>query len=366
MMHCVPDVSGLLGFHPRFGCCFDVPILPGGSGVESVVSLLMSYFADIGAETTVPRPDTEAARSLPVFVNQTYEVYRANLFDRDYALLLCRSEDRPTPAEVEKHFKLARSALGPSVAFVFLALPTFDRKRLIQRRIPFVVPGRQTYLPVALIDLREKAKGGQTTLGQPRKQLSAPAQVLVLYHLQMTQGSDEWPLVKWADVLGYSRSTLTRVCKELSTASLCKPVASGRHVTLVFPRQRRALWKSALPYLGSPVRTRSWAKVQDKGLQMHEAGTTALTRLTMIASGRETVYAMSSAAFEAARKDRKLVQIDYPEEGAVRIERWKYAPGLLSPDGQVVDRLSLYLSLQDDGDERLQAALTELLEQLHW
>jgi hypothetical protein len=334
--------------------------------VESVVSLLMSYFADIGVDIKAPRRDTEAAQSLPVFLSQTYEVYRANLFDREYVLLLCRSEDRPTPAEVEKHFKLARAALGPNVAFVFLALPTFDRKRLIQRRIPFVVPGRQTYLPVALIDLREKAKGGQTTLGQPKKRLSAPAQVLILYHLQTTQGSDEWPLVKWADVLGYSRSTLTRVYKELSTASLCKPVASGRHVTLVFPRQRRELWESALPYLGSPVRTRSWARVKDMGLQMHEAGMTALTRLTMIASGREKVYAMSSAAFEAAREDRKLVQIDYPEEGTVQIERWKYAPGLLSPDGQVVDRLSLYLSLQDDGDERLQAALTELLEQMRW
>ena len=93
---------------------------------------------------------------------------------------------------------------------------------------------------------------------------------------------------------------------------------------------------------------------------------TALTRLTMIGPGREKVYAMSSAAFEAAREDRKLVQTDYPEEGTIQVERWKYAPGLLSPDGQVVDRLSLYLSLQDDRDERTQAALTELLEQMRW
>ena len=87
-----------------------------------------------------------------------------------------------------------RSALGSNVAFVFLALPTFDRKRLIQRRIPFLVPGRQTYLPVALIDLREKAKGGQRLLDEPKERLSAPAQVLVLYHLQAKVDSAEWPL----------------------------------------------------------------------------------------------------------------------------------------------------------------------------
>jgi AraC-like DNA-binding protein len=252
------------------------------------------------------------------------------------------------------------------VAFVYLALPTFDRKRLIQRRIPFLVPGRQAYLPFALIDLREKAKGGQRLLDEPKERLSAPAQVLVLYHLQTTVDSGGWSLSKWGDVLGYSRSTLTRVYKELAATGLCTPNVSGRNVTLVFPPQRRKLWKTALPLMGSPVRTRSWAKILDKGLQMHEAGMTALARLTMLGPGREQVYAISSAAFEAVREDRKLVEIEYPEEGTVQIERWKYAPSLLSPDSQAVDRLSLYLSMQDDHDERTQAALTELLEQMKW
>jgi AraC-like DNA-binding protein len=334
--------------------------------VQTPMLLLMKYLGEIGAGPAVTTPDTDAAKSLPVFASQIYEIHRATLFEREYSLLLCRGKDRPTPAEVEKHLKLARSALGPNVAFVFLELPTFDRKRLIQRRIPFVVPGRQAYFPVALIDLREKATGGQRLLDEPKERLSAPAQVLVLFHLQSKVNSDEWPLNKWADVLGYSRSTLTRVYKELAATSLCKPVASGRRVTLVFPPQRRELWKFALPYLGSPVRTRSRAKLLDTGLQLHEAGMTAIARLTMIGPGREQVYAMSSAAFEAAREDRRLVQADYPEEGTVQIERWKYAPSLLSPDSQIVDRLSLYLSLQDDRDERTQAALTELLEEMQW
>lgn len=334
--------------------------------MQPPIPLLVRYLDEIGADATVPTPDAEAAKSLPVFISELYEVHRGSLFDREYSLLLCRGHDRPTPAEVEKHFKLAQSALGANVAFVFLTLPTFDRKRLIQRRIPFVVPGRQAYLPVVVIDLREYPKGGQRLPGDPRERLSAPAQVLLLYHLQAKQDSDEWSLSKWVDVLGYSRSTLTRVYKELSSASLCRTVASGRHVMLVFPHQGRELWESALPYLASPVRTRSRARIQDTGLQMHEAGMTALTRLTMIGPGREQVYAMSSSAFEAAREDRRLVHTDFPEEGTVQIERWKYAPGLLSPDSPMVDRLSLYLSLQDDSDERTQAALTELLEQIRW
>ena len=48
------------------------------------------------------------------------------------------------------------------------------------------------------------------------------------------------------------------------------------------------------------------------------------------------------------------------------MERWHYAPGLLSSDGQAVDQLSLYLSLQHDPDERVQGALKELLETMVW
>jgi hypothetical protein len=336
-----------------------------GDNVQSPMSLLTKYLDEIGAGPVVTTPDPEAAKSLPVFVSQIYELHRANLFGREYAILLCRGQERPTPAEAEKHLKLVRSALGPNAAFVFLALPAFDRKRFIQRRIPFLVPGRQAYLPVALIDLREKAKGGQRLLDEPKERLSAPAQVLVLYHLETKADSKEWPLCKWVDVLGYSRSTFTRVYKELAAMGLCTPATSGRNVTLAFPPQRQ-LWESALPHLGSPVRGRAWTRILDRGLQLHEAGMTALARLTMLTPGREQVYAMSSAAFEAAREDRRLVQTNYPEEGAIQIERWKYAPTLLAPDSQVVDRLSLYLSMQHDHDERTQAALRELSEQIQW
>ncbi len=334
--------------------------------MQDSIPLLVKYLDEIGARVTVPKPAPEALKLLPVFLGELYEVFRANLFNRDYSFLVSRGLNQATPAEIEKHFEVARAALGGNIAFVFLTLPTFDRKRLIQRRIPFVVPGRQAYLPIAVIDLRESPTGGQRSPSGPKERLSAPSQVLILYHLQVKTDSADWPLGKWADVLGYSRTTLTRVCKELSSVSLCRTVARGRHVTLVFPHERRKLWESARPYLTSPVRTREWAIIQDKNLPLHEAGMTALAKLTMIGPGHDPVFAMSSAAFEAARENRRLVQSDFPNEDTVRIERWKYAPGLLSPNSRLVDRLSLFLSLQDEPDERTQAALAELLEQMQW
>jgi hypothetical protein len=49
----------------------------------------------------------------------------------------------------------------------------------------------------------------------------------------------------------------------------------------------------------------------------------------------------------------------------MEIEIWKYDPELLARKG-VVDPLSLYLSLKNIKDERVEMALDTLLEKFQW
>jgi hypothetical protein len=59
---------------------------------------------------------------------------------------------------------------------------------------------------------------------------------------------------------------------------------------------------------------------------------------------------------------RKIFQRD---EANACIEAWTYDPRLLAADGRV-DALSLYLSLRDSPDERVQQQLESLLEAVSW
>ena len=61
----------------------------------------------------------------------------------------------------------------------------------------------------------------------------------------------------------------------------------------------------------------------------------------------------------------KFLELAAPEPGAFEIELWKYAPAHFAQDG-TVDRLSLYLSLKDSADERVQSALDVLLGEMEW
>ncbi len=53
------------------------------------------------------------------------------------------------------------------------------------------------------------------------------------------------------------------------------------------------------------------------------------------------------------------------EKDSLVIEKWRYRPKVLTHD-QAVDRLSLYLALRDEHDERIEVALGELLEGVKW
>jgi hypothetical protein len=53
------------------------------------------------------------------------------------------------------------------------------------------------------------------------------------------------------------------------------------------------------------------------------------------------------------------------EDNEVEIEVWSYDPRVLL-DGPTVDRLSLFLSLRDDPDERVQQALQEMMRSFSW
>jgi hypothetical protein len=85
----------------------------------------------------------------------------------------------------------------------------------------------------------------------------------------------------------------------------------------------------------------------------------------MIAEDRNPIYAMSASEYRRAVLAHTIAEQDYRDTDSVVIEQWRYSPKLLTHD-QTVDRLSLYLSLRDNPDERIEAALKTVLEEYQW
>jgi DNA-binding MarR family transcriptional regulator len=333
--------------------------------MNDAVTRLKSYCQEL-AGASVPIAIAEGAQSrLPTFLSQFYQTLKGELFDRQWIFLARKPGANPTPAEAANHARLAAKALNAQVVLVFSALASFDRKRLVQRRVPFIVVGRQVFLPTHFIDLREKSVGSD--LGLPEGRLSTPTQVLLLFHLLNHSGLPERPLNEWAAALKYSRMTLTRAAQELVNAGVATRREKGRVVLLGFSSDRRRLWELAVPLLSDPVARRTHAFVKgDIPSGALEAGLTALAHHSDIAEGRQRVLAMSGQTFKSA-KQRGLVEVvRFPEPDTTTFEEWRYSPDLLSKDGRSVDPLSLYLSLHALKDERVESALKQILKGIQW
>jgi hypothetical protein len=354
----------------RYGCYFITNVLLDNIvtvtmlhvvTMHDTLATLKDYCAALGAEAEF-WPEEATRQRLPLFLAQLYDPFGARMFGREMHLLVAKRKGHATPAELEAHAKVVMKLVGPEIAFVFDQLPSFDRNRLLKRRVAFIVPHRQMFLPGGVIDLRE-AHGSPARDEQPVT-LSMPAQLLLLYHLQKRGGNAPFALFEWATALKYSRMSITRAHRDLLNAALVEPTGGGKRVVIQFAAERRELWERALPLLRSPVQKQEHYRLAPLKVGLLEAGLTALARYTDMAAGlQQTLAAWRTTVHDFADKAEC---VPYRDTGTVLVQRWWYPPAVLTEDNQTVDRLSLFLSLRQDADERIQAALADLLEGVKW
>jgi hypothetical protein len=303
------------------------------------------------------------AGKLPYFLQEAFEVRELKLLDRQVLLAIDRRADRAGLANVRGQLAKLRQLAGMPVVYVTRTLASYERKRLIEQKVPFLVPGNQLYLPDLGIDLREYFRK-PTVAAQTA--LSPATQAMLIAVLLRKPWRAEWPPAEVVSELGYTPMTLSRAVKELTTAGIATLRTKGRVRWLHAERTAAQAWEHARPLLRSPVKRRVWvlppAKSRPRPLRL--AGLTALARLSMLTEPQWPTYAVGQAVWKAAAQ-AGLEMLPEPIPGACEWEIWHYSPALVR-DGDTVDPLSLTLSLQGSQDERVQLALEELKGHFPW
>lgn len=327
---------------------------------SSTVQHLKSYLETVSGGSLHLQP-LEVAH-LPLFLRNRFAFYSAELFGKPWCVAQeDESWDTGAPGEYEKQAEILRPLLQAPVVFVLSALPSNARNRMVQKGIPFIVPGTQAFLPGALVDLRERfPKPG----GKDRRSLSPTAQLALLHHLEREPLSG-LPLKTIAKKLHCSAMMLSKVKDELEQTRLCEVERIGRSMTLKFPASNRALWDLAQDRLSSPVKKTRWVQWKTPGYPALLSGISALSHRTMLAADRLPTYALGPKMLESWLEQGTLVGCPDADQATAKIETWSYEPKLLG-DKESVDPLSLYLSLRHNADERVQQQLERLMEEVQW
>ncbi len=303
------------------------------------------------------------AGKLPYFLQDAFDVRELKLLDRPILLAIDKQPGKAGLANVRNQVDKLRQLAGIPVVYVTGALASYERKRLIEQKVPFMVPGNQLYLPDLGIDLREYFRQRPTV---PEAALSPATQAMLITVLLRKPWRAQWQPAEVVNGLGYTTMTLSRAVKELTTAGIAVLRTEGRARWLQTERTAAETWERAKPLLRSPVKRRFWAQPIHnwKPPQARLAGLSALERYSMLAEPQWPIYAISPAQWKAAT--RAGIGI-LPEQlpGACEWELWRYNPAII-PGSETVDPLSLTLSLQGNAEERIQLALEELKERFPW
>lgn len=327
----------------------------------SPVHQLKSYLETLSGVSPHLQP-LEVAH-LPLFLRDRFSFYSVELFGRPWCVALeDDSWDPGSPGEYEKQAQNLRPLMKSPIVFVLSTLPSNARNRMVQKGIPFIVPGNQAFLPSALVDLREHFP---KPAGKARASFSPTAQLTLLYHLEREPLSG-LPLKSIAEKLHCSAMMLSKVKDELEESGICEVERIGRSMALKFSAENRALWNLVQDRLSSPVKKTRWVRwTREPGYPALLSGISALSRRTMLADDRLPTYSLGSRMLEAWLEQGLMIGCPDAEQANVKIEVWSYEPKLLG-DNQAVDPLSLYLSLRHNADERVQQQLEQLIKEIPW
>ena len=309
--------------------------------------------------------------NLPMYITQAYKLYDAILFDKNIVLVEQINQDDFSILQTEKHLQLIRNGIGKTVVLVLENLQSYNRKRLIEKGINFIVPDKQLFLPELLINLNESYPQAKTKL--KNKSLMPSSQFLLLFHI--IHRNNNWKIEghsfkEIAKKLDYTPMAVSYAVDDLKNHDLIE-VTGEKEKYIKFNIQISELWQIVEQenLLSNPVLKTVFVDELPYNVFMLKANASALPEYTSINPSKQHYFAIDKNKFYELQKNSALLNAN-DREGKFAIEVWKYNPVTLLDEfpvnNAVVDPLSLYLSLKDNHDERIEMALEQIIEKYIW
>lgn len=335
-------------------------LLPNGDGV---VDALSAYLQEVlGGEV---RLTPCVGTPLPAYLSHTFDFSCGEVLGVPCVFAVLRPDVPRAPGALEKQLERIAQAFDRPAVLVPAALSARDRQRLVARRVPFVVPFVHAFLPRAIVDSREGARPRATPVG-PAPERVAPTTQLVLLHALLSRDPGDLYAQDLAEALGVSPMSVSRAFRELEAAGITTRPLAGRPRPARLALSQRQVWQQAQPLLRSPVRARYLTAEREFPCAL-DAGLTALARITDLAPPRERIVAIAPEDWHDLRTKvaTEPFRDGTQDPTQTLLEVWSYAPAVLAA-GPTVDVLSLYLSLREQHDERVELALEQAMETLPW
>ncbi|WP_286151369.1 MarR family transcriptional regulator [Bacteroides acidifaciens] len=264
-------------------------------------------------------------------------------------LLVAKGEMDYTNVQRRKISERIESIKHIPAVFYFDNLLTYERDRLVEQGVYFIVADKFAFVPTLIIN--------RLSTKSEIKELFYPStQYILLYHLQI-ESLDGLSLKELEDKVPYKYKTIAKSIKQLEALGLVR-LEGSRNKKLVFELSGKELWDKASTNLIDPIKSIEYTS--DVFPEGDIGGISALSHYSMLAPEDVPTRVLTA---EWVREHKYSIPELHSFEDTQRIEIWKYPP---SGTSGYVDKLSLFLTLKDDNDPRVEKEIAIMMNKIKW
>lgn len=291
----------------------------------------------------------DAIDSMPNFIHSRYRLQRVTL-DGQAVIFVYPKEELEAVSSVKKHLdRIVNIAKTPTV-LIPPHLTYRQKEYLLRDHIPFVVEGKQIYLPFMAVYLQERGDGEK----QDITTMLPSAQLLLLFYIY--HGCGELLTSEASQKIGFTATSISRASRQLEEMGLIKTEKRGVQKVIYSDHAPEEVFSAARESMCNPVKRTIYVPKTNIETDLLLSGYSALSEYSMINPPMVEYFAAGSVAAWEKEASNKLHSTD----DQYAIELWRYDPRKLS-SGNCVDKLSLALALSADKDERIEEAVEEML-----
>ena len=289
---------------------------------------------------------------LPNFIVTRYRLQRVSMNGQGVIFLYPKTELEQVEVLKKQIARIQKNENLP-VVLVLNELSFRQKEYLIREKIPFIVEGRQIYLPFMALYLQERCNAEK----KPREEILPSAQMLLLHFIY--GGAQELSTSQAAKDLELTPTSISRASRQLEEMGLLHIRKVGVQRIMQSEDSSKTLFQKAGDKLLNPIKRTVYIPKKYVGTDLLESGYSALAEYSMLNAPNVRCY----AAERISQWKDVMTNSLHNSLVQVAVEMWRYNPRKLSTRN-IVDELSLALALREDADERVEEAVEEMLNEL--
>jgi DNA-binding MarR family transcriptional regulator len=292
------------------------------------------------------------SKDYPNYIVARYRIQKISINDLKMFFIYPKTE-LESITTLEKHINKIKEYENIPVVLILDKISYRQKEYLIKERISFIVEGKQIYLPFMAIYLQERCDA----LKQVNDNILPSAQLLLLYFIY--KGNKNLSTSQAARDLNLTPTSLSRASRQLESMNLIKTKKVGVNKILYSELTPEALYNSAKGILINPIKRTVYISNDKIDSTLMISGYSALSKYSMLNETDIKYYASNNITKWSKISTNNL----YDSNAQVALQLFSYDSSILS-NNNIVDKLSLALSLKDDTDERVEQAVNEMLDNL--